>query len=272
MALRTARTWLRRALWLAFLWSAVYVLWLPETAWLKRVNPTTTAYIQRRVKQAEAKGERLRPRMVWAPWNRISENLKNAVLTAEDDGFYRHKGVDWEGVRAAAIRNWDEKRLGYGASTITQQVARNLFLSPSKNPLRKLKELLITWKLERELSKHRILELYLNIAEWGKGIFGCEAAAQAYFQKSCADLTVDEAAAMAAVLPNPRRWKPVGQSRYVARNSRRILQRMRASGMLTEAAEAAAETAHVEPVQAVEAPTTEPAGPPLGVAGPAAAP
>lgn len=262
MALRFASKWLHRAFWVALIWSAAYVLWLPEIAWLKKINPTTTAYIQRRIKQAQDKGQKLRPRMIWAPWNNISDNLKNAVLTAEDDGFYRHGGVDWEGVRAAAIRNWDEKRLGYGASTITQQVARNLFLSPSKNPLRKLKELLITYKLERELSKQRILELYLNIAEWGKGIFGCEAAAQAYFEKSCADLSVEEAVAMAVVLPNPRRWQPVGSSRYVARNSRRVLQRMKASGLLQEEGEFTVDWDHVGP-QISELP-----GPPLGASGP----
>lgn len=239
------------------------MLWLPDTAWLKKVNPHTTAYIRLRERQAAAKGQRHHKRMVWAPWNRISEHLKNAVLTAEDDAFYRHGGVDWNAVRAAALRNWEERRLGFGASTITQQVARNLFLSPSKNPLRKLKELLITWKLERELSKQRILELYLNIAEWGKGLYGCEAAARAYFEKSCADLDAEEAVALAVVLPNPRRWRPVGESRYVARNSRRVLARMRASGMLTDRADARAERYEREPLQAVDPP-----GPPLGAGGP----
>ena len=148
--------------------------------------------------------------------------------------FYRHHGVDWEATRAALERDWKAKRLAYGGSTITQQVARNLYLSPSKNPLRKLKEVLIARSLEKRLSKRRIFELYLNIAEWGKGIYGAEAASQAYFGKHASDLTPEEAVALAVVLPNPRRWKPVGESRYVARNSARVLERMRASGLLPE--------------------------------------
>jgi monofunctional biosynthetic peptidoglycan transglycosylase len=114
------------------------------------------------------------------------------------------------------------------------QLARNLYLSPSRNPLRKAKEILIARRLERELGKRRILELYLNVVEWGKGVFGCQAAAQAYFSKDCADLTPDEAVAMAVVLPNPRRWSPAKGGRYVERNSRRIVARMRASGLWPE--------------------------------------
>ena len=128
------------------------------------------------------------------------------------------------------------------------QLARNLYLSPSKNPLRKLKEILIARRLDRTLGKRRVLELYLNVVEWGKGIFGCEAAARAYFGKSCADLTPDESVAMAVVLPNPRRWDPAKGGRYVERNSARIVARMAASGLWPEAesAEDAAAAASVQ--------------------------
>jgi monofunctional biosynthetic peptidoglycan transglycosylase len=218
----------------AFLLGAVYVLWLPDVTPLKRSNPRTTAYIELKRATARRAGRKFTPRMVWVPWGRISEHLKHAVFVAEDDTFYRHNGVDWDSVKAALRKDWELKRLAYGGSTITQQVARNLYLSPSKNPLRKLKELLIARRLEDTLGKRRIFELYLNIAQWGKDIYGAEAAAQAYFGKSAADLTADEAVAMAVVLPNPRRWSPARRGRYVERNMRRIMDRMRASGLLPD--------------------------------------
>lgn len=213
---------------------AAYVLWLPDVRPLKRHNPKTTAYIELRRAQARAQGRRFSPRQVWVPWDDISDNLKHAVLTSEDDMFYRHHGVDWDAVEVAFDKDLKARRFAYGASTITQQVARNLYLSPSKNPLRKLKELLIARRLEKELGKRRIFELYLNIAEWGKGIYGCEAASQAYFGKHASQLTPEEAAAMAAVLPSPRRHDPAKGGRYVERNVRRIMARMRASGLLPE--------------------------------------
>jgi monofunctional biosynthetic peptidoglycan transglycosylase len=240
-----------------FLGSVAYVLWLPDVAPLKRSNPRTTSYIELRRETARREGKKFTPRLVWAPWDRISEHLKHAVFIAEDDTFYRHKGVDWDSVKAALRKDWELKRLAYGGSTITQQVARNLYLSSSKNPLRKLKEMLIARRLEAELGKRRIFELYLNIAEWGKGIYGAEAAAQAYFGKSAADLTPDEAVAMAVVLPNPRRWNPARKGRYVERNMRRIMGRMRASGLLPEeaspisAADILTDTTTVMPVTAV---------------------
>src|SRR5438105_634510 len=119
---------------------ALYVVWLPDVSAYKRKNPPTTAYIEL---QRARQGKKFHPRMVWTPWDRISEHLKHAVLIAEDDEFYRHGGVDWDAVKVAFERDWEKKQLAYGASTLTQQVARNLYLSPSKNPLRKLKELLI---------------------------------------------------------------------------------------------------------------------------------
>jgi len=231
--------------------SALYLFWLPDVAPLKRSNPKTTSYIELRKAQARRAGKKFSPRMVWVPWDRISAHLKHAVLVAEDDTFYRHKGVDWDGVQVALRKDWEQKRLAYGGSTITQQVARNLYLSPSKNPLRKLKELLIARDLEKTLGKRRIFELYLNIAEWGKGIYGAQAAAEAYFGKSAADLDPDEAVAMAVVLPNPRRWSPARKGRYVERNMRRIMGRMRASGFLPEEAE--------EPEEAPEASDQTPA-------------
>lgn len=214
--------------------AAGWVLWLPDVRPLKKNPPRTTAYIELREREAAAKGRPLNLRWTWVGYDAISENLRDAVVTAEDDTYYRHDGVDWDALRAAWRRDRKEGRLSAGGSTITMQLARNLYLSPSKNPLRKLKEILIARRLDRVLGKRRVLELYLNVVEWGKGIFGCEAAARAYFGKSCADLAPDEAVAMAVVLPNPRRWDPSRPGRYVERNSARIVERMAESGLWPE--------------------------------------
>lgn len=254
-----------------FALAAAYVLWLPDVRPLKRTPPKTTAYIELRRREAAAKGHKLDLRWTWVPADQISENLKSAVVTAEDDAFYRHDGVDWGALRAAFKRDRKEGKLSVGGSTIDMQLARNLYLSPSKNPLRKLKEVLIARRLDRTLGKRRVLELYLNVVEWGKGIFGCEAAARAYFSKSCAQLTPDEAVAMAVVLPNPRRWDPSKPGKYVARNSARIVRRMAASGLWPEpvdfedavsTAEAAAEAWNPEAFSPRAVISPEPAAPP----------
>jgi monofunctional biosynthetic peptidoglycan transglycosylase len=217
--------------------SALYVLWLPDVAGLKKKNPGTTSFMLLKERQAAKAGRKLPRRMTWASWGAISPHLKHAVLVAEDHGFYRHKGVDWESTWQALETDWKKKRLAHGGSTITQQVARNLYLSPSKNPLRKIKEILIAQRLEKELGKRRIFEIYLNIAEWGKGIWGAEAASQAYFGHSAADLTPEEAAALAAALPSPRRYNPAGGTRFMERRKSQIVSRMRASGYLPDEAD-----------------------------------
>jgi len=223
-----------------FLLSALYVLWLPDVSEFKKKNPAETSFMRLKERQAARLGKRLPRRLVWTPWHGISENLKHAVLVAEDGGFYRHKGVDWESTKKAIETDWKQRRFAKGGSTITQQVARNLYLSPSKNPLRKIKEILIARRLEKELGKRRIFELYLNIAEWGKGIWGAEAAAQAYFGHSAADLTPEEAAALAAALPSPRRYNPTGGTRFMERRKSQIVARMRASGYLPDETDDAA--------------------------------
>jgi len=214
-----------------------WIFWLPNVRPLKKSPPKTTAYIELRRAEAARRHKTFNLQWQWVPYDSIAESLKDAVVTAEDDTFWRHGGIDWEALRAAARKDWQEKRLAAGASTITMQLARNLYLFPSKNPLRKIKEILITRRLEKTLGKRRILELYLNTAEWGKGIFGCEAASHAYFGKSAAELSPDEAVALAVVLPNPRRWDPGKGGKYVEKNSRRIIERMAASGLWPEAPE-----------------------------------
>ena len=216
---------------------AAYVFWLPDVSELKKKNPAETSFMRIKESQARAQGKKLGRDMVWTGWDGISENLKHAVLVAEDDGFYRHNGVDWESTRKAIETDWKKKRFAKGGSTITQQLARNLYLSPSKNPLRKIKELLIARRLEKVLGKRRIFEIYLNVAEWGRGVYGAEAAARAYFGKGAAELTPEEAAALAAALPSPRRYSPVKGTRFMEKRKSSIIARMRASGYLPEEAD-----------------------------------
>jgi monofunctional biosynthetic peptidoglycan transglycosylase len=162
----------------------------------------------------------------WVPMRRISRNLRNAVIIAEDDQFFEHPGYDWEAIKDAAEVNWRRGRFSHGASTITMQLARNLYLSSEKSILRKLKEILIALKLERTLSKERILEIYLNVVEWGNGVYGAEAAARHYFGKRASDLSRDEAAWLAAILPKPRYYDRHRGSPYAQDRATSIAQRL----------------------------------------------
>jgi monofunctional biosynthetic peptidoglycan transglycosylase len=228
------RYWLGGLVGVTALATAVYLFWLPDVSEYKRSNPKTTSFMLIKERQARAQGKKLPRVLVWRGFDEISENLRHAVLVAEDDAFYSHKGIDWESTKKALEEDWKKKKLVKGGSTITQQLARNLYLSPSKNPLRKIKEMLIARRLEEQLGKRRILELYLNVAEWGRGIYGAEAAARAYFGKSAAELTPEEGAALAAVLPSPRRYSPVKGTRFMESQKSRIIGRMRASGYLPD--------------------------------------
>ena len=168
-------------------------------------------------------GKKYRIQQKWVSLSRISPYLIKAVLIAEDDKFWSHEGFDYEALQKAIEKDIKAKKFKLGGSTISQQLAKNLYLSPSKNPIRKIKEAIITWRMERVLSKKRILELYLNIAEWGEGgIFGIETASWHYYGKPASDLNPEEAARLAAVLPNPRKFNPLGESRYVVHRSNLI--------------------------------------------------
>ncbi len=212
-----------------------YLAWQPDVVSLRKHNPTTTSLMELRQAQARDKGVADYPNvLIWRDLYQISPYLVHAVLLAEDDRFYEHHGFDLEQIEEALKRNWREKRYAYGGSTITQQLARTLFLSPKKNLARKMKEAIITYRLERALRKPRILELYLNVIEWGRGIYGAEAAAQAYFGKAATDLTPDEAVALASVLPSPRRWSPISEKAFMARRRSKLLSRLARSGYLEE--------------------------------------
>ena len=198
----------------------LYVLFSwPDVASLADHNPGTTAFIER----ARSNGEEIRWR--WVAYDRISPELKKAVLVAEDFSFFSHNGFDTYEIRIAAREAAQGKRVR-GASTITQQLAKNLWLSPSRSPLRKIKELILTRQLERSLSKRRILELYLNVVQFGPDIYGAEAAARRYFGISASELNREQAARLAASLPRPATWYPGVSSRGYERSVARVLARL----------------------------------------------
>jgi monofunctional biosynthetic peptidoglycan transglycosylase len=197
-----------------------YFMVFPDVSNLKKENPSKTALMEYREKQWAKEGKRIRIEKRWVPLNAVSPYLVKAVLIAEDDKFWAHKGFDYEAIQKALERDIKERKFKFGGSTISQQLVKNLYLSPSKNPVRKAQEALITWRLERNLSKRRILELYLNVVEWGPGVFGAESAANRHFQKPARDLTAQEAALLAAVLPNPVRYRADKPSSYVQRRAR----------------------------------------------------
>ena len=201
-------------------------LTLPDVRPLATSNPSTTAFIELRADEALEKG--LKPRRVqrWVGYSHVSPELKRAVLVAEDDAFFQHEGVDLAQLQESLEIDWAKGKFTRGASTITQQLAKNLYLSPSKNPLRKLKELIIARRLEAELKKARILEIYLNVIEWGDGIYGAEAASQVYFRSPAADLDPNEAALLAGAIINPRLLNPARPTGRLLRRQQLILRRM----------------------------------------------
>ena len=197
-------------------------------AQLPTENPTETALMRQRIDEAHDQGTTMKIDYRWTPLSNIPRHVRMAILVSEDGAFYSHAGVDWHEVLESIETNLEKGRIVRGGSTITQQLAKNLYLSTSRDPIRKGKELLITWMLESTLSKKRILELYLNIIEWGPGVFGIEAAAQRYFHKPASRLSMDEGARLAAVIPSPLRHQPTETTSYVEKKKELILRRMSA--------------------------------------------
>jgi monofunctional biosynthetic peptidoglycan transglycosylase len=238
---------------------AAYIyLSLPDVRPLRTGNPDSTAFMRLREREAHAQGKPVARDQRWVPYARISANLKKAVIVTEDGAFWQHEGVDYEQLREAVETNWERGEFARGASTITQQLAKNLYLDPDKNPLRKVKELLIARRLEVELSKQRILELYLNVIEWGDGVWGAEAAARRYFRKPAADLTAPESALMAAAIANPHIMDPGHPSARLRRRQQMILHRM---GAVTPPPAAPEPGLPVPDVPDVGAPTALPGAP-----------
>jgi monofunctional biosynthetic peptidoglycan transglycosylase len=189
----------------AFIGALVYFYYtLPDVSVLKTKNPKSSALMELRDQEYRQRGIRAPRQQIWQPYGAISEHLKKAILVSEDASFFSHKGVDVVELKEALKKDWETGSFRRGGSTITMQLAKNLYLNPSKNPLRKLKEIMIAWQLEQVLPKRRIFEIYLNVIEWGRNIYGAEAAARHYFGKPASNLDVLESATLAAVIPSPR--------------------------------------------------------------------
>ena len=210
--------------------------WLtfPDVSKLETGWPTTTAFMEQRKAELRSEGKDDTLQYTPVPYARISPYLRRAALVAEDNDFYEHKGVDVEALKDAIRRDWEKKKLTQGGSTITQQLAKNLYLNPSRNPLRKIKEYFIARSLENHLSKKRILELYLNVVEMGERVYGAEAASRAYFHTSASSISPSQAALLAGCLPNPREMDPAAPNKRLRARQRMILSRMRRWGYLFE--------------------------------------
>jgi monofunctional biosynthetic peptidoglycan transglycosylase len=211
---------------LAFAFVTYAFVTLPDVRALANTNPKKTAFMTLRERDAAQRGRTLRHYQVWVPYRRISSNLKRAVLVAEDDAFWQHEGIDMEQLKISIRNDITKGQASRGGSTITQQLAKNLYLSPSRDPVRKLRELIIARRMEAALSKTRILEIYLNVIEWGDGIWGAEAAARSYFGTSAAALSPDQAALLAGAIINPRVYSPAHPNTRLLRRQRIILSRM----------------------------------------------
>jgi len=214
--------------------AAYMYLTLPDVRSLKTTNPPSTAFIDLRTREAQARGEEPRRIQKWMPYAHISPNLKRAVLVTEDSRFWTHEGIDFDELKESMEVNWERMEFARGGSTITQQLAKNLYLSPSRSMLRKAREILIAFSLEDHLSKQRILELYLNVVEWGDGVFGAEAAAHRWFGHSAQTLTPAEAVRLAIALPNPITHAPTVHNADLAKKATRILQCLRLQGLIDE--------------------------------------
>jgi len=205
----------------------LYQLWIfAHIWWWREHNPATTRFMRLQLKALKQQDPAARLQQQWVPYESISVHLKRAVVAAEDDRFLDHSGFDWRGIQHAIERNQEKGRAVAGGSTISQQLAKNLFLSPSRSYVRKAEEAAITMMLEAMWSKKRILEVYLNVAEWGESIFGCEAAARHYFGLSADRLGPAEAVRLAVILPNPRRYG-ANFSSARQRHAQNVLARMR---------------------------------------------
>ena len=205
---------------------ALQLWFLGHILYWNAFNPSNTAFMQRRLEAMRAKDPRAQLRRQWVPYDAISPHLKRAVVVAEDARFLDHEGFDWQAIHEAIAKNERRGKVVAGASTISQQLAKNLFLSGERSWARKGEEAAITWMMEQTMSKRRILELYLNVAEWGDGVFGAEAAARYHFGVPASALVPEQAAWLAAILPSPRTYKRGAITRYSVERARVIFDRM----------------------------------------------
>lgn len=209
-----------------------YQLWIAAClAWWREHDPASTAFMDARLEVLRERNPRAELKQRWVPYARISNHLKRAVIAAEDARFMQHDGFDWEAIQTAFEKNLERGEVVAGGSTISQQLAKNLFLSGRRNLWRKGQEAYIAAVMEQLMDKRRILEIYLNVIEWGDGVYGAEAAARHYFGVSAAALTRQQAARLAAMIPNPRYYDRRGETRYLKRRAATILARMRSAAI-----------------------------------------
>ena len=232
-------------LWRVFLWTApgailflvlytVYCLFaVPGLCNLQKQNPRTTTFMELRREQWEERGVKRKIDQRWISLSAVSRHLKNAVIVTEDPNFYHHSGIDFHAIRLALEEDIKQRRIVYGASTITQQLMKNLYLSSSQNPLRKWKEAILAFRVERCVRKNRLLEIYLNVIEWGDSVYGIEAASRRYLGKSASSLTPAEAALLTAMIPNPILYNPYRRNPQLIKNKNLTLRLMWRSGMLS---------------------------------------
>jgi monofunctional biosynthetic peptidoglycan transglycosylase len=227
------KRFLRFAAWLALAAAAIFLAvqlsFLARVWWWRDHDPQTTAFMQARLGELRARDPGAKLQRAWMPYDRISPHLKRAVVVAEDSRFVDHEGFDWEAIEKAREKNRKKGKVVAGGSTISQQLAKNLFLSAERTPWRKGQEALITVMIEHLMDKRRILEIYLNVIEWGEGIFGAEAAARHYFGVGAGAVGAEAAARLAAMVPNPRFYDRHRNTAFLVRQSERILARMPAA-------------------------------------------
>jgi len=219
--------WSWRILALLFVLVLLYQAWIAaHIAWWINHNPATSAFMESRLQVMQGKNPDAELQHQWVPYKKISNHLKRALIASEDAKFVDHEGFDWEGIQKAYEKNLKKGKIVAGGSTISQQLAKNLFLSTRRTPWRKGEEVIITVMLEKLMSKERIFEIYLNVIEWGNGVFGAEAAARHYYQISAAQLSAEQAARLAAMVPNPRYYDKHREARGLLRKTEIILGRM----------------------------------------------
>ncbi|HEX7454694.1 MAG TPA: monofunctional biosynthetic peptidoglycan transglycosylase [Gallionella sp.] len=219
--------WLWRGTAIFFVLLLLYQLWIfAHICWWVKFNPSTSAFMETRLEAMQDLNPDAELQHQWVPYAKISNNLKRALIASEDAKFVDHEGFDWEGIQKAYEKNMKKGKIVAGGSTISQQLAKNLFLSTKRTPWRKGEEAIITVMLEAVMDKRRILEIYLNVIEWGNGVFGAEAAARHYYRTSASQLSAAQAAKLAAMVPNPRYYDSHRDARGLQRKTGIILGRM----------------------------------------------
>ncbi len=219
---------IKRLLVVFLLYLLLYQLWIfLHICWWIKFNPASSAFMQDRLEILHKTRPEADLKYKWVDYSKISRHLKRAVIASEDAKFVNHEGFDWEGIEKAYEKNIKKGKIVAGGSTISQQLAKNLFLSSQRSPWRKIQETVITFMLENLMEKRRILEIYLNVIEWGNGVFGAEAASRHYFKTSAGSLTKTQAAKLAAMVPNPRFYDQHRNTRYLNRRIATIQARMR---------------------------------------------